>query len=155
MIEKELSCSVIGAVFDVYNILGYGFLEHVYQKAIERELRERGHSVAREVAVPMFYGESVIAEQRLDMIVDNKLVLEIISTQELPRFATRQPYNYLRATDLELGLLLRFGPIAKFYRLVHLHDSTVHVDTGMAPPKNNNPSNPETSASSVAKLLTR
>jgi GxxExxY protein len=126
LIERELSRSVIAAFFDVYNVLGYGFLEHVYQKALERELRQRGHSVGRQVAVPVFYREAAIAEQRLDMIVDHKLVVEIKSTQELPKFARRQVYNYLRATDLEVGLLLHFGPTAKFYRLVHFSDTAAH-----------------------------
>jgi GxxExxY protein len=119
LIEEDLTASVIAAFFDAYNTLGYGFLEHVYERALEKELRERGHRVAREVAVPIFYRGWIIAEHRLDMIVDEKLVVEIKSTQDLHQAAARQVYNYLRATNLEVGLLLHFGPKAKFYRLAH------------------------------------
>ena len=118
LIEERLTHSVIGAFFDVYNTLGFGFLEHVYVMALERELLERGHRVAREVYVPVFYKGALLATQRIDMIVDDRLVVETKSTRALHKDATRQLYNYLRATKLEVGLLLHFGPEAKFYRLI-------------------------------------
>ena len=119
LLEERLTRSVIGAFFDVYNTLGFGFLEHVYVMALERELIARKHRVAREVAVPVFYKGHELAEQRLDMIVDEKLVVETKSTHELHRSANRQVYNYLRSTNLEVGLLLHFGPEAHFYRVIH------------------------------------
>jgi GxxExxY protein len=125
LIEERLTHSVIGAFFDVYNTLGFGFLEHVYVKALEIELKERGHLVAREVAVPVFYKGAIVAEQRLDMVVDKKLVVEVKSTQELNGAAARQVYNYLRSTNLKLGLLLHFGPQARFYRSIYRKKSGV------------------------------
>ena len=119
LIEERLTGSVIGAFFEVYNNLGHGFLEHVYVMALERELIERKHHVAREVAVPVLYKGHVLAEQRLGMIVDGKLVVETKSTQELHKGANRQVYNYLKATNLEVGLLLHFGPDPRFYRMIH------------------------------------
>jgi GxxExxY protein len=119
LVEERLTHSVIGAFFEVYNNLGYGFLEHVYVMALERELIARKHRVAREVAVQVFYKGDHLAEQRLDMIVDQKLVVETKSTHELHKSANRQIYNYLRSTNLEVGLLLHFGPEARFYRVVH------------------------------------
>ena len=118
LIEEELTHSVIGAFFDVYNALGYGFLEHVYAMALERELLARGHRVGREVSVNIVYQGNVLTSQRLDFIVDEKLVVEAKSTQILPAFAARQLYNYLRATNLDVGLLLHFGPEPKFHRLI-------------------------------------
>ena len=118
LIHEELTRSVIGAVFEAYNTLGFGFLEHLYVMALERELLARGHRVSREVSVPVFYKGEELARQRLDMIVDAKLVVEVKSAWEVHRAATRQLYNYLRATNLEVGLLLHFGPRPKFYRLV-------------------------------------
>lgn len=117
MVEEELTFSVIGAFFEVYNTLGHGFLEHLYVIALERELLARGHRVAREVSVPVFYKGHELGRQRLDMIVDEKLVVETKSTYVLPREAKAQLYNYLKATGLEVGLLLHFGPEANFYRL--------------------------------------
>ena len=122
LVEEQLTGSVIGAFFEVYNNLGYGFLEHVYVMALERELIARKHKVAREVAVQVFYKGEHLAEQRIDIIVDRKLVVETKSTQELHKSANRQVYNYLRATKLEVGLLLHFGPEARFYRVLHRNE---------------------------------
>jgi GxxExxY protein len=118
LIEEELTRSVIGAFFDVYNTLGYGFLAHVYALALERELLDRGHRVGREVSVNIVYKGLPLTSQRLDFVVDEKLVVEAKSTQTLPAFAPRQLYNYLRATNLAVGLLLHFGPEPKFHRLI-------------------------------------
>jgi GxxExxY protein len=118
LLEERLTHSIIGAFFEVYNTLGFGFLEHVYVMALERELLERGHRVAREVSVHVSYKGHVLAVQRIDMIVDEKLVVETRSGVELPGAAQRQLLNYLRATKLEVGLLLHFGLEPHFHRLV-------------------------------------
>jgi len=120
LIEEALTGSVIGAFFEVYNTLGFGFLENVYATALERELTVRGHSVARSVTVRVTYKGDDIANQRLDMIIDDKLVVEIKSTYVLNEAAVRQVYNYLEATHLQVGLLLHFGPKPHFYRMVSL-----------------------------------
>src|SRR3954468_23397747 len=119
LIEEQLTESVIGGFYEVYNSLGFGFLEQVYMAALERELRARGHAVGREVWVPVHYKGEEISRQRIDMVVDERLVIEAKSTQDLHRSALRQVYNYLRATRLQVGLLLHFGPDPAFYRLVH------------------------------------
>ena len=118
LIERELTGSVIGAFFEVYNALGYGFLEHLYMSALEREMLVRGHRVAREALVRVMYKGAELGTQRLDMLVDEKLVVEAKSTYKLSDAAPRQLYNYLRATNLEVGLLLHFGPRPRFYRLI-------------------------------------
>src|SRR5215213_7280748 len=118
LIEEALTHSVIGAFYDVYNTLGFGFLEQVYMMALERELIVRGHAVGREVYVPVCYKGEEISRQRIDMIVDERLIVESKSTRELHKAASRQVYNYLRATRLQVGLLLHFGPDPAFYRLV-------------------------------------
>ena len=115
--EEQLTHSVIGAFYDVYNTLGFGFLEQVYTSALERELRARGHAVGREVYVPVLYKGDEISRQRIDMIIDERLVVEAKATQELHKSAKRQVHNYLRATRLQVGLLLHFGPEPCFYRL--------------------------------------
>src|SRR6478736_3917718 len=107
LIEKELTSSVIGAFFAVHRALGFGFLEHVHAAALDREIN-----------VLIQYDGADIAHQRLDMVVDDKVVIEIKSTEHLHRDAKRQLYNYLRATRFEVGLLLHFGRSANFYRVV-------------------------------------
>jgi GxxExxY protein len=96
--------------------MGYGFLEHVYKMARKRELRARGHKVAREVLVRIFYKGEELASQRIDMIVDDKVVVETKSTAKLHTAAPRQLYNDLHATILEIGLLFHFGPEPAFFR---------------------------------------
>ena len=117
LIHAPLTHSVIGAFFDVYNELGFGFLEHVYVMALEHELRSRGHAVARELSVVVAYKGLPIATQRMDMVVDHRVVVEVKSTPMLPSTASRQLYNYLRATTLDVGLLLHFGPRPAVHRL--------------------------------------
>ncbi len=119
LIEARLTESVIGGFYEVYNTLGYGLLEQVYMAALERELRARGHALGREVWVPVSYKGQVISSQRFGLFVVVRLVIEAKSTHELHTAAPRQVYNYLRATRLQVGLLLHFGPAPAFYRLVN------------------------------------
>jgi len=113
---------VIGAFYDVYNAMGYGFLEGTYLNALEAELTARGHEVAREVAVVIRYKGKPVGLQRIDMIVDGGVVVEVKSTERLAQSGHRQLLSYLAASDLEVGLLLHFGPEAKFYRHVSSND---------------------------------
>ena len=118
LLHDSITRSVIGAFYEVFNELGHGFLEHIYILALEQELMERGHRIAREFGVNVVYKGRVLAVQRLDMVVDDHVVVEIKSTRTLHEAAARQVYNYLRASNLEVGLLLHFGPKASFFRLI-------------------------------------
>jgi GxxExxY protein len=115
---EELTGSVIGAFSEVYNALGTGFLEHIYRKALERELRARNHLVAREVPVVVLYKGEELAVQRLDMLVDAQLIVEVKSKSDNPDAGSAQLFNYLRATNLEIGLLFNFGTKPSFKRVV-------------------------------------
>ncbi|GLC24900.1 GxxExxY protein [Roseisolibacter agri] len=121
--DEALTGSVIGAFYEVYNVLGFGLLEQLYGAALERELTARGHHVGREVSVAVTYKGEAIGCQRLDLLVDGRLVVEVKSTVVLAPAATRQLYNYLHATRLKIGLLLHFGPEPQFYRVVRLRDN--------------------------------
>lgn len=125
LIQGPITRSVIGAFYEVYNTLGFGSLEHLYVMALERELLGRGHRVAREVSVHVGYKGHVLGVQRIDMIVDERVVVETKSTPELHAGAKRQVLNYLRATKLEVGLLLHFGLEPRFYRLVFTNQEDV------------------------------
>jgi GxxExxY protein len=114
--EQSLTHAIIGAFYDTYNQLGEGFLESVYANALERELVNRALAVAREVRVEVIFKGEAIAWQRLDMVVEGKVVVEIKAGEFHPPRATRQLLNYLRATRLEVGLLLHFGPKPRHFR---------------------------------------
>ena len=113
---ENITNAIIAAFFEVYNRLGFGFLESVYAEALTRELRRRGHRVEREVLVKVWYKGQLIARQRVDMLVDDVVIVEIKAGLVLPQTGSRQLFNYLRGTDKEIGLLLHFGPEPKFYR---------------------------------------
>jgi GxxExxY protein len=117
LIESELSRSIIAAFYAVYNYFGYGFAEVVYA-ALEYELTRRGHKVERELAIQIYYEDRIVAWQRLDMVVDGKVIVEVKATERMAPYAERQLRNYLRATEHRVGLLLHFGPEPKVHRLV-------------------------------------
>jgi GxxExxY protein len=124
--EEKLTHAIIGAFFRVYNVLGFGFLEHVYAAALEREMIHRGLRVSREHCVRVYYDGDELCQQRLDFVVNEKVVIEVKSTFELHASAVRQVRGYLRATNLEVGLVLHFGPEAKFFRLYVPNDRKIH-----------------------------
>ena len=117
LVEESITRAVIAAFFAVYNKLGFGFLEHLYVMALERELLKRGHRVAREFLARVCYDAGELGFHRLDMVVDDTVIVEVKSTFHLHKSAQRQVHNYLRATNLEVGLLLHFGPEPQFFRL--------------------------------------
>jgi GxxExxY protein len=118
LLHAELTRSVIAAFYTVYNTLGVGFLEAVYTGALTIELRKRGHNVKREVGARVYYDGIAVAWYRVDILVDDVLVVEMKSGRHLDPTATEQLENYLRATDLELGLLFHFGQKPRFYRQI-------------------------------------
>jgi GxxExxY protein len=118
LLEEQLTHSVIGSFFVVHRELGFGYREFIYKLALERELLARGHRVDREVPAMVYYRGEPLAPQILDMIVDQKLVVESKSTERLHPGAPVQLFGYLCATEFEVGLLLHFGREPKFYRTV-------------------------------------
>ena len=123
LLAERTTHSIIGAFYEVYNTLGYGFLEHVYVLALELELRARGHRVAREVGVTVRYKGTELAQQRMDMVVDDVVVVEVKATEVLPPTAKRQAINYLKGTRLQVGLILHFGPEPGFHRAISTRKS--------------------------------
>src|SRR5690348_7087447 len=101
LLEEHLTHAVIGSFFTVHRTLGYGYREYIYSLALERELVARGHRVAREVAVLVYYRGEPLARQTLDMLVDDKLVVEIKAAERLHPSATLQLFSYLCSTNLE------------------------------------------------------
>src|SRR5213082_3150709 len=93
LLEGALTRSIIGAFYEVYNVLDFGFREHIYTNALEKELRARGHTVEREVRVVVFYKGEPIAVQVIDMVVDGKVIVEVKSTANLHPSAARQLEN--------------------------------------------------------------
>jgi GxxExxY protein len=112
----------------VYNKLGHGFLENVYVGALEHELRKRGLHVERQVPVAVYYDGIIVGSYRVDLLVERRLVLEI-KASALSSDDLKQLVNYLRATDLELGLLLSFGPQPVVKRAIFRNELKAHISS--------------------------
>jgi GxxExxY protein len=113
-----LTREVIGAFFDVYNDLGFGLLESMYGAALTILLRERGFSVQCEHSLDVMYHGQRIGTYRADLIVEKTVVLELKAGAFLPPGSKPQLINYLRISGLRVGLLLWFGPVPEFKRVV-------------------------------------
>ena len=110
MTENEISYEIRGAIFDVYNKLGPGLLESVYEIAMASELRKRGLKVERQVRVPVVYDEEVVEDAfRLDLLVEGKVVIELKSVLEMKNVFFLQLLAYLKLTGKHLGLLVNFN----------------------------------------------
>lgn len=118
----EITHRIIGAFFHVYNRLGYGFAETVYRKVLAKDLVSRGLHVAEEAPIEVRIDGDVVGVYRADLLVANRVICELKATERLSPTASMQLLNCLRATDLEVGLLLHFGPSAAFQRIVAGND---------------------------------
>ncbi len=107
---------IIKAFYTVYNTLGYGFAEKVYRNAMALELRKLGLSVVRECPIEVYYDGEVVGEYFADLVVADAVIVELKSVKALLDEHEAQLLNYLKATRYEVGLLMNFGPQAKFER---------------------------------------
>jgi len=116
--HKALTEDIIGAFYAVYNKLGYGFLEKVYENAMIIELEKRGIPVEQQAPLMVLYDGKVIGEYFADLLVDGKVIVEIKAAKNLALENEAQLLNYLKATEMEVGLLVNFGPEPKVKRKV-------------------------------------
>jgi len=122
MLKGEVTRRIIGVYFDVYNELGFGFLESVYQEAMAIALRDAGLGCERERIVTVTFRGHSVGEFRPDLVVGDAVVVELKVARSLAAVHNVQVINYLRATRFEVGLLLNFGPRAEFRRFVFSND---------------------------------
>ena len=108
--HSELTEKIIKIFYKVYNSLGYGFLEKVYENALMMELKKDNIFAICQSPIRVLYEGSIIGEYYADILVDNKVIVEIKATKYLVKDNEAQLLNYLKATDIEVGLLLNFGP---------------------------------------------
>jgi len=118
LVHGELTREIIGAFFDVYNELGFGFLEAVYQRALPMALAERGIESRREVPLTVHFRGQPIGDYRADLVVDGRVIVETKAAEKIIPVHELQLLTYLRATKLTVGLLLNFGPRPTFRRLI-------------------------------------
>lgn len=114
----SLSDRILGSFYAVYHELGYGFLESVYHIALSREMQGRGLHVDSHVPIAVFYRGDVIGRFIADLIVENKIIVELKAGSSITAEHESQLLNYLRGTAIELGFVLNFGPKPQFKRLI-------------------------------------
>jgi len=109
LLHRELTDKIISCFYKVYNKLGYGFLEKVYENSMLHELRIQGLNAAPQYPISVFYDNVRVGEYFADLIVDNKVIIELKASSVIINDHVLQLQNYLRATNIEVGLLLNFG----------------------------------------------
>ena len=120
--HQELTKSIIGIYYNVYNELGYGFLEKVYHKAMIIELNKNGYEVEHEKKIEVFYKNEVVGIYIPDLIINKSVILELKCVEYLIEAHENQLLNYLKATDCEVGLVLNFGKDPQFRRKIFTND---------------------------------
>lgn len=118
LLHKELTGQILKAFYDVYNELGYGFLERVYQNALFIELKSRGFNVEAQKKITVYYKNIEVGDYFADIIVNEVVILELKACECLVDEFEYQLLNYLKSTNCEVGLVLNFGKEPEFVRKV-------------------------------------
>jgi GxxExxY protein len=124
MIKEEYKYSdttskIIGCAMKVHTVLGNGFQELIYQRALAIEMEKAGLEFTRELEMPIFYGNQEIGTRRVDFFVENKVMVELKAITQLEKVHLAQAINYLEAYKMEIGLLINFGDVSlKFHRII-------------------------------------
>jgi GxxExxY protein len=122
LLHADLTERIIKAYYHVYNTLGYGFLEKVYENALILTLRNWGLEARQQVPLKVFFEGAVVGEYFADVIVVDRVLLELKAADTIDEAHEAQLLNYLKATDIEVGLVLNFGKKPQFKRKVFSND---------------------------------
>jgi len=116
---NDITYAINGAVFEVNKVLGPGFLEKVYENALLIELKKRGITAESQVPIKVFYKENVVGEYIADILVESKVIVELKTVETIDKIHEAQLLNYLKATGIQVGILVNFKhPKAEIRRMV-------------------------------------
>ena len=132
MKHEEITNQIIQAFFKVFNTLGYGFLEKVYRNALFYELKELGLKVSMEKKIVVYYKTQAVGDYSADLLVQDLVICELKTSDSLCEADENQLVNYLRATELEVGLLLNFGKKPEVKRKVFDNDRKYWFTTNIS-----------------------
>jgi len=118
LIHRTTTDRIIRAYYDVYNELGHGFLEAVYEEALALALTDEGVSFQRQVPVPVSFRGRVVGEYRADLLVEGRVLVELKAVTQMTESHYAQLLHYLKATPIEVGLLFNFGSRPEFKRIL-------------------------------------
>lgn len=120
-LHKELTSDIIQCFYKVYNSLGYGFLEKVYENSLKIELENSGLFVEKQQPISVYYSGKLVGEYFADLVIEKKVVVELKAAESLCEEHEIQLINYLKATQYEIGLLLNFGKKPEIRRKIFTH----------------------------------
>lgn len=118
MLHENITSKIIESFYKVYNTLGYGFLEKVYENALKYELMKHNLKVDQQKNIKVFYDQVIVGDYYADLIVNDLVIIELKAAEDICEEHEAQLINYLKATNVEVGLVLNFGKKAKFSRKV-------------------------------------
>jgi GxxExxY protein len=127
--HSNITDLIIKAFFNVYNKLGYGFLEKVYENAMVIELRKLGLDVINQKGIKVYYDEIEVGQYVADLIVEDVIIVELKAAESLCEEHEAQLTNYLKATNVEVGLLINFGKSAQFKRKIFDNNYKIKTNT--------------------------
>jgi GxxExxY protein len=117
-IHSGLTDKIIGCAYDVYNQLGFGFMEKIYENAMMIKLPQKGLEVVQQAPINVYFEDKLVGEYFADILVSNKIILEFKAVSTLSKAHEVQLVNYLKATGIKVGLLINFGEKLKIVRRV-------------------------------------
>jgi len=125
LLHKDITDDILKAFYHTYNTLGYGFLEKVYENSLSHILRQLNHAVKQQYPVTVYFEGIIVGEYFADVLVDDKVIVELKAAEGIAKEYEAQLLNYLRATDIEVGLLLNFGKKPEFRRKVYSNERKI------------------------------
>lgn len=133
LLHKKITEDIIKVYYEIYNELGFGFLEKVYQNSMYFELKSRGYKVEAQKPIKVYFKNELVGEYYADLLIEDKIIIELKACEILIDAHIAQLMNYLKATEMEVGLLLNFGKEAEFKRLIYTNDRKRNNKTRINP----------------------
>ena len=127
LLHKSITDKILKVYYEVYNELGYGFLEKVYQNAMYFELKSLGYKVEAQKQIKVYYKKQLVGEYYSDLLVEDKVIVELKATELLMNAHVAQVINYLKGTPIEVGLLLNFGEQPEFKGFIYTNDRKINI----------------------------
>jgi len=122
LLHKELTNKIINCFYTVYNTLGFGFLEKVYENSLMIELNKQGLGAEKQKPIKVYYSGIIVGEYFADIVVEDNIIIELKAAEFIIEEHELQLINYLKATDKEIGLLLNFGKKPEFKRKIFTNE---------------------------------
>ena len=127
MLYEDLTERIIKCFYKVYNALGYGFLEKIYENALVYELKKENLKIQKQHPISVYYRDIVVGEYFADILIEDKIIVELKAAEVINKAHEAQLTNYLKATDKKVGLLLNFGKEAKFKRIINQKQKSARI----------------------------